>query len=163
MEIINIANCQFREKVNEHIKKEWGLPIVSRGNIIDVLNLPGFIAVINDELIGAILYQIKNDECEIAALFSLKENVGAGSRLINAVIKTAEEQMCKRIWLITTNDNTPAIRFYQKRGFSLKAIHVNAFKVTQKIKGEGDGVILGIDDIPILHEVEFEILFANKR
>ena len=159
MKIINIANCQYREKVNDQIKKEWGLPIVSRGNIIDVLNLPGFIAVDNDELIGAILYQIKSGECEIAVLFSLKENTGVGSSLINAVIKTAKEQMCKRLWLITTNDNTPAIRFYQKRGFSLKAVHVNAFKVTQKIKNLGDDIILGIDDIPILHEVEFEILF----
>ena len=159
MEIINIENCQYREKVNDHIKKEWGLPIVSKGNIIDIHNLPGFIAVDNDELIGAVLYQIKNDECEIAVIFSLKQNVGAGSGLINAVIKTAQEQMCKRVWLITTNDNTPAIRFYQKRGFNLKAVHENAFKVTQKIKGEGDDVILGIDDIPILHEVEFEILF----
>jgi len=157
MQIIDIENSQYREKVNTHIKEEWGLPIVTKGHIIDVLHLPGFIAVDEDELMGAILYQICNNECEIVVLFSLKENTGVGSSLINAVIKTAKAQMCRRIWLITTNDNTPAIRYYQKRGFSLKAVHVNAFKVTQKIKGMGDDVVLGIDDIPILHEVEFEI------
>jgi len=159
MKIINITNSLYREKVNDHIKKEWGFPIVTKGHIIDVLHLPGFVTVDNNELTGAILYQIKHDECEIVVLFSLKANTGVGSSLINAVIKTAKAQMCKRIWLITTNDNTPAIRYYQKRGFSLVAVHVNAFKVTQKIKNIGEDVILGIDDIPILHEVEFEILF----
>ena len=148
----------YREKVNEHVKKEWGLPIVTRGNIIDVLNLPGFIALDNDKLAGAVLYQIINDECEIAVLFSLKQNAGIGSGLINAAINAAKEQKCKRIWLITTNDNTPAICFYQKRGFSLKAVHVGAFKITQRIKGI-EGTVLGIDDIPILHEIEFEIVF----
>ena len=158
MEIRNLENDKYRDIVNKHIKKEWGFPIVTRGNIIDVLGLPGFIAVLDNELAGAILYQIGNDECEIVVLFSLIENVGAGSVLLNAVTNLAKEQGCKRVWLITTNDNTPAIRYYQKRGFSLKELHINAFKITQKIKGEGESTIYGIDDIPILHEVEFEML-----
>ena len=158
MEIQNLKSNKYRELVNDHIKKEWGLPIVTRGNIIDVLDLPGYVAIIDNELAGAILYQIRNNECEIVVLFSFKENIGLGSALLNSVTKLAKEQGCKRVWLITTNDNTHAIRYYQKRGFSLKALHINASKITQKIKGIGGETILGIDDIPILHEVEFEML-----
>jgi hypothetical protein len=57
------------------------------------------------------------------------------------------------------NDNTHAIRFYQRRGFELKAVHINAFDITRKLKKMPlHGDILGIDDIPIKHEFEFEIV-----
>jgi len=159
MEFLSLESSKHREEVNEHIRKQWGLPVITRGSAIDVVNLPGFIAHDDGELIGAILYQIKNGECEIAVLFSLRENIGVGSGLLKAVVEAVKEHGCRRVWLITTNDNAPAIRYYQKRGFSLKAVHTNAFKITQKLKGMGDETIFGIDGIPILHEVEFELVF----
>ncbi len=157
MELILLDNI-YRGEINSYITKEWGNPIVTRGNIIDTTNLPGFVAVHNGELAGGILYHIKDNDCEIAALFSLKENLGVGTGLIDAVIAAAKSMNCRRVWLITMNDNTHAIRFYQKRGFALKAVHINAFKETQRIKNLGDDVIIGIDGIPILHEFEFEII-----
>ena len=164
IEIIKLEN-KFRNEIINYIDNEWGTPIVTKGNIIDITGLPGFIAVENENLAGALLYQIKNDECEIVVLYNLMEGKNIGTKLINAVIEQAKEKACKRIWLITTNDNTSAIRYYQKRGFTLNAIHINAFRVTQQLKGEfgeygenENGLILGIDDIPILHEIEFEII-----
>ena len=48
---------------------------------------------------------------------------------------------------------------------TFSAIHINAFKVTQQLKGgfgeygeNENGLVLGIDGIPILHEIEFEII-----
>ena len=155
---ISTLCCNSRKEVLAYIEKEWGIPIVTRGKVIDLSNLPGFVAVAENTAAGAIVYQIHNNECEIVVLYSLTENKGVGTELINAVIEAAREQNCSRVWLVTTNDNTPAMRFYQKRGFTMKAVHVNAFKITQQIKGMGSGVILGIDDIPILHEVEFEMV-----
>jgi RimJ/RimL family protein N-acetyltransferase len=63
---------------------------------------------------------------------------------------------CKRVWLITTNDNTHAIRYYQKRGFDLVAIHRNAIDASRKIKPQIP--LTGFDGIPILHEIEFEMM-----
>ena len=160
MKITNL-NTTHRNQVNIYIEKEWGTPIVTRGNIIDTSCLPGFVAVDDDDIAGAVLYQIKNNECEIVVLYSLKQNMGVGTKLINEVLKAAKAQACHRVWLITMNDNTHAIRYYQRRGFSLKAVHINAFKDTLRIKGEdGAGVVPGIDDIPILHEFEFEIMLG---
>ena len=156
MKILKLG-LDYREEVNTYIE-EWGNPIVTKGNIIETSDLPGFIAIDNGGVAGAALYQIKNGECEIVVLYSLKRNTGIGAKLIEKVFDMAKEQACKRIWLITMNDNTHAIRYYQRRGFSLKAVHINAFKNTQLIKGEGSGLVLGIDDIPILHEFEFEII-----
>lgn len=145
----------FRSFVNQYINDEWcGPKIVTRGHAFDSSNLPGFVVIDDDKLIGAVLYQIENRECEIAVLFSLVESKGAGTTLINAVIEKAIEENCKRVWLVTTNDNTHAIRFYQKRGLNIAGIHLNAMQEVRIIKPQIP--LYGIDDIPLLHEIEFE-------
>ena len=157
MEIRNLEGLH-REPAINYVFEEWGEPIVTRGNIIHVQNLSGFMALENNALVGAILYDIRDNECEIAVLFSFAESKGVGTALINSVIDFAKSEKCSRVWLITMNDNTHAIRFYQKRGFELKAVHINAFDVTRKLKKEPlPEIVLGIDNIPIKHEFEFEI------
>lgn len=144
-----------RKDVINLITENWCGPIVvTKGKIHSAENLPGFIVVENDKLKGLITYSIENDDCEIVSLDSLIENHGVGSMLIDRVIEKAREQRCKRVWLITTNDNTYAIRFYQKRGFNLIGIHINAIQESRKIKSQIP--LYGIDNIPILHEIEFE-------
>ena len=110
--------------------------------------------MIDGEVKGIITYNIENNECEIVSLDSLYENVGIGSELINQVVNEANINGYKRVWLITTNDNTHAIRYYQKRGFNMVAIHRNAINESRKIKPQIP--ITGFDGIPILHEIEFE-------
>ena len=65
-------------------------------------------------------------ECEIVTIDSLAEGRGVGSALVAAVIDAARRAECRRVWLVTTNDNLPAIRFYQKRGFVLAALRRDA-------------------------------------
>lgn len=86
--------------------------------------------------------------------WSILENQGIGSVLIDKIIEKAKEHRCRKVWLITTNDNTHAIRFYQKRGFSFIGIHINAIQKSRKIKPQIP--LYGFDNIPILHEIEFE-------
>ena len=58
--------------------------------------------------------------------------------------------------MIATNDNIRALRFYQKRGFDLVSIYRFAVNESRKLKPQIP--LLGVDDIPILHEIEFEKL-----
>jgi len=134
----------------------WGSEIiVSRGKVYLAANLPGFIAWVGDQIKGLITYHIENDQCEIVTLDSMLENHGIGSALIDSVIQKARSVGCKRVWLITSNDNIRAIRFYQRRGFDMAALHKNAIDEARKIKPQIP--ILGIDDIPVRHEIEFEL------
>lgn len=130
--------------------------LATLGNLFDSSNLPGFIALDGDQPMGAILYRMDQGECEIAALFSLIQGRGAGAALMDAVINAAKTAGCHRVFLITTNDNTHAIRFYQKYGLSLKAVHIGSIEITRKLK---PGLpARGIDGIPIEHEFEFEMI-----
>ena len=108
---------------------------------------------------GVVTYIIVNDECEIVTLNSFEENRGIGTKLIKEVLDIAQKNSCKRLWLITTNDDINAIRFYQKRGFDLKAAHINAMELSRKLKASIP--LIGIDNIPIKHELEFEIILRK--
>ena len=154
---IQEINENYRPEVNRILWEEWNCPpIVSRGKLIDTTQLPGFLSVYGEEITGVITYQIENNECEIVTLNSFEERKGIGTALINEVLNIAKSNHCKRLWLITTNDDINAIRFYQKRGFDLKMVHINAIEISRRLKPSIP--LIGMDDIPIKHELEFEIL-----
>jgi len=104
-----------------------------------------------------ITYNIKVSQCEIVTLNSLVEKQGIGSGLIETVRKKASALGCKRLWLITTNDNIDAIKFYKKRGFKVAAIHKNAVNESRRLKPEIP--LTGIDGVPICDEIEMELMF----
>ena len=150
-------NEKYRDTVNQILKDEWHCPpSISRGKIIDTTILPGFLFIEDDKIKGIVTYNIDNEECEIVTLNSFEENKGIGTALIRGVLDIAKKSDCKRIWLITTNDDINAIRFYQKKGFDLKAAHINAMEISRKLKPSIP--LIGMDSIPIKHELEFEIL-----
>ena len=117
------------------MEKQWGsVKIVTKGKVLNAVELPGFKAVLDGNHIGLITYHIDKGECEIVTLDSLVEDKGIGSKLIEEVIETAKKKNCGRVWLITTNDNMNALRFYQKRGFVLTALYPNALEQSRKLK-----------------------------
>lgn len=151
--------CMIIKELDESVQKELaevrGEIVVSRGHVHRLDRLPGYIALVNGLIAGLITYHIQDDECEIVSLDSKLENRGIGSALIKKVLEVAKSLQCKRVWLITSNDNIRAIRFYQKRGFDLAGIHLNAITEARKIKPSIP--VIGYDDIPVKHEIEFEM------
>lgn len=143
--------------VAQLLEEHWGsAQVVTRGKIHDAHQLPGFVAVREAELVGLVTYRIDGDECEIVTLNSLVRGIGIGSALINAVNDMAVSAKCSRLWLVTTNDNTPALCFYQTRGFMLVAVHRNAVERSRKLKPEIP--LYGIENIPIRDEIELELI-----
>ena len=152
-----ISTAEDRAATSELLIELWGSPIIaSHGSIFHPSELPGFVARQDNEIVGLITYAIDDDWCEIVTLNSLREGMGIGSRLIQAVKQTALEADCSRLWLITTNDNLHAMKFYQKRGFRPIAIHPNAVDEARKLKPEIP--LIGNDGIPIHDELELEML-----
>jgi GNAT superfamily N-acetyltransferase len=121
----------------------------------DVSELPGFIAEDNDQPRGFALYEVRGEECELVVLQSIVERVGAGTAVVNALREEASRQGCKRLVVFTTNANPNAIRFYQRRGFDLVALHRNAMDEVRRRKPDVPTVEEGI---PLRHMLELEIL-----
>ena len=66
-----------------------------------------------------------------------------------------QAQGCTRLWVITTNDNVDALRFYQRRGFCLVRVHGGAVDRSRaSLKPEIPPV--GAYGIPLRDEIELE-------
>jgi DNA-3-methyladenine glycosylase I len=153
---IRPAEKDDRNWVAQFLDDHWGSTrIVTRGQVYLAHLLPGFIAVQDDERVGLVTYRTDGEECEIITLNSEVEGQGIATALIEAVKLAATEEGCKRMWLITTNDNMKALRFYQKRGFSLVAVYPGALDGSRKLKPEIP--LFGIDGVPLRDEIELEM------
>ena len=119
--------------------------------------LDGFVLEEKNEWIGLITFFIKDDECEITSLDSLREGQGIGSKLIDKAMEEAHTQNCKRLFLITTNDNLYALGFYQKRGFEIVTVYRGAINESRKRKPSIP--LVGMNGIPLRDEIELEIKF----
>jgi GNAT superfamily N-acetyltransferase len=135
------------------LTERWGATVVvSRGRLHDAADLPGFAAVEGEEPVGLLTYAIEDHEIEVVSLDAGRESVGVGTALLDAVRGLAVAEACRRVWLITTNDNLRALRFYQRRGFSLVAVHAGAVDQSRELKPQIPTV--GRDRIPIHDEIE---------
>lgn len=145
-----------RQWIKEFITKNWGSEkIISRGKIHFPHKLPGFIAIRDNEYLGLITYRMEGNSCEIISLDAIIKKQGIGKALVDKVKEVACESNCKRIWLITTNDNIDALCFWQKIGFSIKAVYPEAITLSRKLKPEIP--LIGNYGIPLRHEIELEL------
>jgi len=154
--IIRPIILQDRSWINKYLIKEWASTnIVSREKIYDTKILPGFIALENNQYIGILTYRIERDECEIMTLNSIKEGIGIGSALLKHLLIFIKQENIKRVWLITTNNNWGAFRFYQKKGFVIKTIYPNAIEKSRQLKPQIP--LVDSEGIPIRDEIELEL------
>lgn len=149
-----------RPWMQELLQTFWGSTrVVSRGRLHQADQQPGFVAELWGQKVGLVTYQLEGDQAEIVTLASLVERQGAGTALVEAVRQAAQRAGCRRLWLITTNDNLSALRFYQRRGFVLVQLHPNAVAQSRRLKAEIPRV--GQYGIPIRDEIELELLLTT--
>jgi ribosomal protein S18 acetylase RimI-like enzyme len=136
--------------------EHWGgEEMITRGKIYRPEQLEGFVIEDGDEWVGLLTFVIEDSECEVTSLDSLRERQGIGSKLLDQVIEEASARGCKRLFLITTNDNLNALGFYQKRGFEIVTIYRGAINGSRKLK---PGIpLVGYNNIPLRDEIELEM------
>lgn len=152
--IERISN-ETRDIVNQFFMDNWFSTDMSiRGEVIDGTKLDGFLLQENNTIIGLVTYTFFDDICEIVSLDSKRENIGIGSALLKEIEKIAIDNNCKKMRLITTNDNLRALQFYQKRGYYLTKLYPNAMDEVRKVKPNVP--LIGDNDIPLRDEIELE-------
>jgi ribosomal protein S18 acetylase RimI-like enzyme len=134
----------------------WGSAVVARrGELVDPAGLPGFVALLDGERAGLASYAIRGDACELVTIRSLVEGRGVGRALLDAVRGAAAEAGCRRLWLVTTNNNIRALGLYQRYGMDIVAFYHGAVTLSRSVKPsipERDA-----DGVPIAHELELEL------
>jgi GNAT superfamily N-acetyltransferase len=136
--------------------ESWGsTTVVSRGRVHDAGTLPVKIATCDGALVGLATFHLEEDECELVTLDSTEQGHGIGSALLAAVTEEAVQRGAHRLWLITSNDNLDALRFYQRRGMRLCAIHRDAIDQARLVKPSIP--LVGNFGIAIRDELELEL------
>jgi RimJ/RimL family protein N-acetyltransferase len=150
-----------RSWVQQFTIKHWGGSImITPGGTYYPHTLPGFIAIAGEERVGLLTYSVSHDSCEIVTLNSERQGTGIGTRLVAAAKQAAHDAHCRRLWLVTTNDNLNALRFYQKRGFRLVAVHRNTVDAARQQKPQIP--YYGNDQIPLHDEIELEMMLEYE-
>jgi GNAT superfamily N-acetyltransferase len=120
----------------------------------DGLALPGLVAMHEGDHAGVLLHHVEGDELEVVFIASTIRGVGAGAALLESALDLARAGGCARAWVITTNDNQAALRFYQRQGWTLIAVHRDAVTEARELKPEIP--VRGRDGITICDELELE-------
>ena len=132
--------------------------VVSREEVHDPHQLPGFIATEGPERVGLATFHIYGLECELVTIDSLCQFMGIGTLLLEKVEETARREGCTKVWTITTNDNLDAQRFFQNRGYHMSQVRLGGMTKIRLLKPNVPRI--GCYGIPIRDEIEFEKFLA---
>ena len=150
-----------REWAAAFLLESWSGVVARSGELVDPTGLPGFVALADGERAGLATYAVRADECELVTIESLREGIGVGRALMDAVREAAVTAGCRRLWLVTTNDNVRALEVYQRWGMELVAFRRNA--VTEARKTLKPSIPKRArNGIPIKDELELELRLDHE-
>lgn len=155
---IEAVSDEDRRWVDRLWQTHWGgTTMAVHGEVFAVQDLPGFRAVADDgAMVGLLTYRRVPDalEFEVLSLNSLREGIGIGRALLQRLMDQARDEHLSRVWLITTNEKVDPLRFYQRIGFRLVRVHLDAVTRARRLKPSipehGD------DGVPLRDEWELE-------
>jgi len=129
-----------------------------RGELVDALAQHGLVAERAGEPSGLLSYRCDAEGCELVLLVVRERRVGTGTVLLDALLETLRRDVdsCARVWLVTTNDNVDALRFYQRQGFGLRALRPGAVDYARR-ELKAAIPVAGDHGIPIRDEIELEL------
>jgi GNAT superfamily N-acetyltransferase len=144
-----------RAAVESFLAERHSGRVARLGRLVYPHDHPALVAERDGALAGVLTYVIAGDDCEILTLHAAQRRAGAGTALVEAVERVAGERGCRRLWVLTTNDNVDALRFYQRRGFRLAELRAGAVDRSRaRLKPEIPKV--GDHGIPLRDELVLE-------
>lgn len=115
------------------LAKEFGSRFLTRkGELIDALGNGALVALWETSpplKMGLLTFRITDTEAELVSIIATERGVGIGSALLGVFLELAG---ARTTWLVTTNDNLDALRFYQRRGFAIMSIATGAVDAARK-------------------------------
>ena len=144
------ATKQDADWIAKLLVQRWGgTTIIAHGEAFDLLALPALVA---DPERGLATYRRQGNDAELMSLDAVSPGQGVGTLLIEALADLLREQGVSSLWVMTTNDNLAALRFYQQRGFELRRIRPGAVHEARLLKPAIPNI--GDHGIPIRDEID---------
>ena len=146
------------EIIGELVKRFWGEEIQETFGIkFRVKELPAFLATVQGKIIGFLsFFELNRKDMLIVVLEVLPEyqGIGIGKTLLQAVEDKARKLSKEKLLVSTSNDDLPALAFYQLNGFQIYEV------IPDAISRKHGEILLGISRIPIRDEIRLRKLIA---
>jgi ribosomal protein S18 acetylase RimI-like enzyme len=139
--------------VLELFRRDFGRTrIATFGEVVPLESTSAIVADMQGEISGALAWKSREDALQIVALATdpMWQRSGVGGHLVAEAEVVARRNGAGRVVLATTNDNLPALYFYQRRGYRIVDVVRDAWR------DHADLVIGGFADIPVLDELRLE-------
>lgn len=148
-----VRRVKERRKIQELVRRFWGEEEqLTFGRRFTVAELPAYVSKDKDKIVGFTSYADTDDTLIIVALGVLPEyqGLGIGKSLIEKIEKEGSRLKKKKLLVSTSNDDLPALAFYQSLGFQI-------FEVEPNVIAEKHGAILsGIGGLPVRDELRLQ-------
>jgi len=142
-----------KKEIGGFVRRFWGEEEqLTFDRKFKVTELPAYVARFKENAVGLISTAEVNDAIIIVALGVLPQyqSSGVGKGLVKKVEDEAIRRKKKRLLVSTSNDDLPALAFYQSVGFQVYEVKPNA--IAEK-HGE---ILLGIGNLPIRDELRLQ-------
>ena len=141
-----------REKALELFKREFGpAQLVAYGQLISLDEAETLVAEADGEIGAALAWRHFDGGFHILALATdpMWQRAGVGGHLVAEAEMLARRQEQPRVIVTITNDNLPALYFYQRRGYRVSAILRDSVAAHSR-----DQQVVRFAGIPILDEIQ---------
>ncbi len=130
--------------------------VVCFGQSYDVRQLPALVALVEDELAGALSYALEDNRLTIVllAVWPQHQRRGVGRRLVETTVAEAHRLGLGEVVVATSNDDLPALALYQRCGFQLYEV------ATGSIEEHHGGPLPGFAGLIIRDELRLRLLVA---
>jgi GNAT superfamily N-acetyltransferase len=156
---IRVRQATFadRDWITSYLETNHSRRVARNGALLAPTDHPMLVAEADGGLpAGLLTYVVEGGACEILTLHATSQWQGAGTALVEAARRIATDEGCDRLWVVTTNDNVDALRFYQRRGFRLAVLRPGAVDESRRtLKPEISPA--GDYGIPLRDEIELEM------
>jgi ribosomal protein S18 acetylase RimI-like enzyme len=149
--LVRPATTADREAVLELTDAFWGeREVAAFGRTYDLADLPALIAVDGGRTVGSVSYALEGEVVHLVSMQVLPrfQGRGLGRRLVEAVMEIGRQAEARRLQLVTTNDNLPALALYQRLGLTITEVVPGAV-----LAHHGGHVEAGFAGIPVRDEI----------
>lgn len=151
--VCKITSEKERSIIRKLVKKFWGEEEqLTFDRKFAVAELPGYVAEVENSIIGFVSIAETGDAVIVVALGVLPQYQcsGVGSRLIEKVEGEAQRLRKRKVLVSTSNDDLPALAFYQSLGFQI-------YEVKPDVVAQKHGAVLpGIGGLPVRDELRLQ-------
>ena len=151
--LVREANDEERASARELFHRDFGgTRIVAFGELMDIDAMPALVAIMTAEPSGALAYRALGDALHIVALATdpMWQRSGVGGYLVAEAELLARRLDLSRVVVATTNDNLPALYFYQRHGYTITELVAGS--VVEHTRKQ----LAGFAGIPVRDEIRLE-------